>query len=419
MRTRQTKTLQKLNRLARYGAVGVVAAAIHYGALRGLSLILAEWLANPIAFLAASIAGYLGHALLTFREETGGQRFARRWLLLQYAVNLSVCGVLPLLLSGVLPQTAHDLVLVFTPTVLNALIWSRAAQFTARRRRQTLESPLWHADDLGLAAGVDAAILELARSGHVDGASLLVDGPTARSAAMAWRALDRPRSLCLHLCLTEGPDQSSGPDLPASFGQLLLASLLPQQQRRIRPQLEHCIRRQVTRYRDLTGETRIRLDGHQHIHLVPVVLSTVLNLADELQIDWIRTTAEPLPTHLPWRDWSTAVRSGGLLKWIVLQVLSALALPKLLAHGIGTNTAFAGVLFTGRMAGLPLIRSLEALETTHRRRGLGPALLLAHPAAEESADGLKKDGFALSSVFFASPWRQEEWKALRAHARHG
>ena len=47
-------------------------------------------LANPIAFLAASVAGYLGHALLTFREETGGQQFARRWLLLQYVVNISL-----------------------------------------------------------------------------------------------------------------------------------------------------------------------------------------------------------------------------------------------------------------------------------------------------------------------------------------
>ena len=419
MSTLPTRTLRGLNRLARYGAVGVVAAAIHYGILRGLGLTLAEWLANPIAFLAASITGYLGHALLTFREETGGQRFARRWLLLQYAVNLSVCGVLPLLLSGVLQQTARDLALVFTPTVLNALIWSRAARFTARQRAQTLESPLRHADDLGLAPGVDAAILDLARSGHLDGASLLVDGPTAPSAALAWKALDRPRSLCLHLCLTEGPDRSSGPDLPTSFGPLLLASLLPPQHQRIRPQLEQSIRRQIKRYRELTGETRIRLDGHQHIHLVPVVLTTVLSLAEELQIDWIRTTAEPLPTDLPWRDWVATVRSGGLLKWMVLQVLSALALPKLLAHGIGTNTAFAGVLFTGRMAGLPLTRSLDALATTNRRRGLGPGLLLAHPAAEGSSDGLKKDGFDLSSVFFASPWRQEEWQALKAHARRG
>ena len=52
--------------------------------------------------------GYLGHALLTFREETGGRQFARRWLLLQYVVNLSVCALLPLL-------KAPTLALVFTP----------------------------------------------------------------------------------------------------------------------------------------------------------------------------------------------------------------------------------------------------------------------------------------------------------------
>ena len=61
-----------LNRLLRYGLVGGTAAAVHISVL----LLLGPWmslsLANPIAFLAASIAGYLGHALLTFREETGG-----------------------------------------------------------------------------------------------------------------------------------------------------------------------------------------------------------------------------------------------------------------------------------------------------------------------------------------------------------
>ena len=75
-----------------------VAAAVHYGALISLSVIIPAWLANPLAFLLASLVGYLGHALLTFREETGGQQFARRWLMLQYGVNLSVCGLLPLVL---------------------------------------------------------------------------------------------------------------------------------------------------------------------------------------------------------------------------------------------------------------------------------------------------------------------------------
>ena len=47
--------------------------------------------------------------------------------MLQYVVNLSVCAFLPLL-------QAATLMLVFTPTMLNALIWSRAARFSARPR---------------------------------------------------------------------------------------------------------------------------------------------------------------------------------------------------------------------------------------------------------------------------------------------
>ena len=98
-----------LNRLVRCGANGTIAAFIHASVLLGLGSWLPLSLVNPIGFLAASIAGYLGHALLTFREETGGRSFSRSWLLLQYAVNISVCSLLPLL-------DAPPVVLVFTPT---------------------------------------------------------------------------------------------------------------------------------------------------------------------------------------------------------------------------------------------------------------------------------------------------------------
>ena len=139
-----------MSRLSRYGVVGFASAGVHYGVLLGLAGGAPEWLANPLAFLIASLTGYLGHALLTFREETGGQRFARRWLLMQYCINLIVCGLMPLVLPGTPSDLWRNFTLVFTPTLLNALIWSRAAQFTARRRRQS-GSPRFHADDFGLA----------------------------------------------------------------------------------------------------------------------------------------------------------------------------------------------------------------------------------------------------------------------------
>ena len=83
------------------------------------------------------------------------------------------------------------------------------------------------ADDLGLAEGVDAAILDLAQSGRLQWASLLVNVPSATAAVEAWRDLADPPPLSLHVCLTEGQGLPNSPDLPTGFGRLLLASVLP------------------------------------------------------------------------------------------------------------------------------------------------------------------------------------------------
>ena len=406
-------TTRLLGRLGRYGAIGIVAAAVHAVFLLLLSNWISLSLANPIAFLAASLAGYVGHALVTFREETGGKRFARRWLVLQYAVNLSVCALLPLILGAWMQPILRTFILVFTPTVLNALIWSRAAQFSARQRTQGGTPPLLHADDLGLGAGVDHAIFDLNQLGRLDGASLLVNGPTAKTASDTWRKLPNPPALYLHLCLTEGPGDTANVDLPTSFGRLLLASWLPWQRRRLKPQIQRSLRQQISRYKQLTGANEIHLDGHQHVHLIPIVLDTVLGLAQTEQVTWIRTTAEPLPTDLPLKLWWACVRQGGFLKWFVLQCLTKLAKPKLRAANVGTNGSFAGVLFTGRMTG----KALECCwHTNHRQQTSGTrsrAMLLIHPAQPGNIDAMQEQQFTESFVFFSSPQRQHEWQAIK------
>ena len=406
-------TTRLLGRLGRYGAIGIVAAAVHAVILLLLSNWISLSLANPIAFLAASLAGYVGHALVTFREETGGKRFARRWLVLQYAVNLSVCALLPLILGAWMQPILRTVILVFTPTVLNALIWSRAAQFSAQQRTQGGTPPLLHADDLGLGAGVDHAIFDLVESGRLDGASLLVNGPTAQRAIETWRQLPNPPALFLHLCLTEGPRDSTNVDLPTSFGRLLLASWLPWQRRRLKPQIRRSLLQQISRYKQLTGANEIHLDGHQHVHLIPMVLDTVLGLAQNEQVTWIRTTAEPLPTDLPLNLWWACVRQGGALKWLVLQCLTRLARPKLRNANVVTNRSFAGVLFTGRMTG----KALECCWRTNHRQNVSEngsrAILLIHPAQPGGADAMRDHQFTESFAFFSSPERQYEFEAMK------
>ncbi|WP_255477671.1 ChbG/HpnK family deacetylase [Synechococcus sp. A15-44] len=391
-----------LNRLLLYGVVGGTAAAVHIGVL----LLLGRWmslsLANPIAFLAASVAGYLGHALLTFREETGGRQFARRWLLLQYVVNISVCALLPLL-------QAPTLVLVFTPTLLNALIWSRAARFSAKvRQHKNGQPPLLHADDLGLAEGVDAAIIDLAQSGRLQGASLLVNGPSAAHAVEAWRDLADPPPLTLHFCLTEGHSLPNCPDLPTGFGSLLLASLLPWRRRRIAPQLRTVLQQQISRYRQLTGLHHIRLDGHQHVQLVPLVLDAVLDLAGAESITWVRTTREPLPEGLSLRLWWRSLQTGGLLKWLILQLLSGLAIPRLRRAGLQTNRRFAGVLFSGTMFGTALRRSWETAYSSIDIDRASQPVVLIHPALPNAVSGMNQNVFQQSVAFFKSNNRQKE-----------
>ena len=413
------KSAGLLLRLGRYGAVGVLAAIVHLAVLISLEMVIPSWLANPLAFLAASVAGYVGHALVTFREETGGRRFARRWLILQYGVNLSVCALLPLLLTDWAHPAWRTLLLVFTPTLLNALIWSRAARFSLQQRQTQGVPALIHADDLGLAEEVDEAILNLARNGQLQGSSLLVDGPSAQEAAAAWRKLPDAAELCLHLCLTEGPALEGCPDLPASFGALLLASLLPARRQRFLPQLERAIEHQVHCFKTITGQRRIALDGHQHIHLIPIVLNCLLRQSKHHQIHWIRTTREPLPTDLPLSCWWSALRSGGLLKWLVMQLLSGLAVPRLKRANISTNGAFGGVLFTGCMTDPPLEACIQGLRCRALRQGDTPNLLLSHPAGVSDPESMERNGFNLSAGFFSSRDRQREWQALRARAPRG
>ena len=95
----------------------------------------------------------------------------------------------------------------------------------------------------------------------------------------------------------------------------------------------------------------------------------------------------------------------------MLQSLTWLARRRLTHAGISSNRRFAGVLFTGQMAG-------AALEAAQESLGDGD-LLLAHPAAPVSTNQLMQRHFHRSAEFFSSPWRQHEWNALKARVPHG
>ncbi len=421
------KLLKTGTKALRYGLVGISAAGIHGSVLVGLSQFHPFWISNVCAFLTASLFSYLGHALFTFRDETFGQRFAKRWLLLQFTVNVCISALLPMALSPLPSLTIKAGILMFTPTFVNALIWSRAARYASIRNRKSNNVPSIHADDFGLTEATNKAIISLLESNKLNSTSLIVNGSATNSAIEGWKKNSK-FPLYLHLCLTEGPATTLKRNiisltnkkglLKQSFINLFFISFLPKKntrRKRVKEELRKEIYSQIYLFKKLTGLNSIKIDGHQHIHLVPIVLEILLEIAPFENIKWLRTTNEPIPTDIAFKNWYIAISKGGCIKWLILQALSYFAKLRLYKASIKTNSGFSGVIFTGHMSKSILIQAwkeLEVLKTSHLKT---PPMILLHPGEilSQYENDFALAEFPLSRVFFNSKWRQKELKAIQ------
>jgi putative flippase GtrA len=426
----------ELATLGLYGLVGALSAGLH-----GLVLLLLPRLgmtlplANLTGFLVASLWSYLAHAKVTFRRHTQGRVFPRRWLLVQLGLNVALSLLLPLLLAAWAQTLPVILLLVFTPTAVNYGVWSLAARHVAAMQSASGPAPIRHADDLGLHPAINQAIFVLADQGQLQSASLMVAGPAVGDALAGIRLRPQLR-ICLHLVLTEGPPSAPKDQIPLlldrqgllnlGFGQLLWASLCPSKgSRRLAQQLGLELQAQISRFVAQTGCQSIHLDGHQHVHLVPIVWRQLLQLDPALRPVWLRTIREPWPTGVPVSAWGQSLVSAGWIKWLLLSLLSWHLRPILLRSGLATNAWFSGVLFTGHMAGATLIAAERQLRVWDHRSDdqdehLTAPMLLGHPALlVHNHGGIALDcRYRHSTSFYTSDWRQREFDSLSSLGLH-
>ena len=411
----------------KYVIVGIFSAAIHGIVLVVLSQALPLSISNLFAFLTASISSYLGHALFTFRKETQGKKFARRWLLIQYFINISISALLPIFIESYLPKASTQIILVLTPTLINCIIWLKAKNHSLQRANSNKTTPIIHADDFGLNEATNKAIIDLKKLNVLSSTSLIINGNSVESAIKSWKELTN-FPLCLHLCITEGPatgnineiknisNQNGG--LSKSFFELILISCLPKNntyRKLIKLELKHEIISQIEKYKRLTELEILYIDGHQHIHLIPIVMEVLIDLRKQFKIRWIRTTSEPLITSISIKSWYMAFIKKGILKWLILRILSYFAKKRIKQNSIQTNSAFSGVLFTGIMSENIIIAASKELKLTTIKNNETAPLILTHPsyplANKEERNRLLN--FHLSSKFFNSKWRYREFQAIQ------
>jgi chitin disaccharide deacetylase len=124
-----------------------------------------------------------------------------------------------------------------------------------------------NADDYAMDGGVDAAILALAQRGAVTAASAMSLSPTWRESGR--RLLDVDVSRGLHLDLTSPFAETAPPGLPRLMGAAFLGRL-------DLSALRHTIGRQLDLYEAVVKAPPEFIDGHQHVHQLPMVRDALM-----------------------------------------------------------------------------------------------------------------------------------------------
>jgi hypothetical protein len=168
-------------------------------------------------------------------------------------------------------------------------------------------------DDFGMHAGVNDAALELGSAGRVTAVGCMVDGPAWRAGAAQLRqALRGKADVGLHLDLTEQWPGRARRTLPA----LILAAYAG---RLARQEMAGEVRRQLDAFEDAAGAAPDFVDGHQHVHQLPVIREA---LVEELlrrypqRLPWVRSSLAPAPSRqgFSFKPYIIGMLGGGALR---------------------------------------------------------------------------------------------------------
>jgi hypothetical protein len=186
------------------------------------------------------------------------------------------------------------------------------------------------ADDFGMSQGINAAVLELvARTAICAASCMVLRGAWATGAAKLRKVDSATADIGLHLELNRPPSDS--PAEPALHG-LIAASYLGL----LRPgAMRAQIREQLARFEDAMDRPPAFVDGHRHVHQLPVVREA---LVEEMAsrygttAPWLRSTAPAAARSFPRTKADVVFALGG-------RRLRALAGER----GIATSRALLGV----------------------------------------------------------------------------
>jgi len=170
------------------------------------------------------------------------------------------------------------------------------------------------ADDFGLHAAVNQAVLELGSLGRLNATSCLVDAPAFATDAPALKTI--PLQTGLHLNFTERfAGDCSDTQLTLPLATLIRRAWLRRLDAR---QVRTTLARQFDRFEDLMQRAPDFVDGHQHVHQFPQIREALIEQLQQRYPDrpalWLRSTRchARLPTAMTFKHHAKALFIEGL-----------------------------------------------------------------------------------------------------------
>ena len=234
-------------------------------------------------------------------------------------------------------------------------------------------------DDFGLAPEVNRGIVRAHREGILRCTSLMVAGPAAGEAVEMARATPT-LEVGLHLVLVRGRASAPAaaiPGLARADGRLrdapVASGLAWFFLRELRREVAVEIRAQLEAFR-ATGLPLSHVDGHLNVHLHPVALDVLADLAEEFRIPALRLARDPVVPALR-EDPSAAGRK--CFEGVAFRALSRRAQARLRGRGVAFADGLRGLHRSGRCDERWLERTIERLPP-------GTTEIYLHPAEEHT-----------------------------------
>ena len=278
---------------------------------------------------------------------------------------------------------------------------------------------LYNADDYGITARQAENIRRCRGEGCLTGVSAMPNSPYLPEAMVAI-AEDKTLCVAVHINLTEGLCLSKPSDVPLlagadgrfypSFTRLLRLSVT--KPKALHTQLKREIAAQIDRVLPLLAGRGLRLDGHQHIQMIPAVLRAVRDVLSEkgLTAEYIRWSCEPLSPYLRhmalWRDYPPV----NVVKNLVLNTLGLFSRRYMRDMG-QKRGAVMGLVISGNLEYRLVSALLPDFERYAAKRQKTLELVM-HPGwGVEPGEGLDAPG-GIFEAFYKDPARRREYDCL-------